>query len=90
MPAPTPRAGNVVPAAPAPVLFGVRLLPGHQIEMTWTVVAGRGYQVRFKNDLNDPEWMPLDNPIVATGSQLVVTVDMSLSAQSYYRLVLLN
>jgi hypothetical protein len=40
------------------VLIGVQQLTGNQFEMTWAVVAGRSYQVRYKNDLNDPEWMP--------------------------------
>jgi hypothetical protein len=39
---------------------------GAQMTVSWNSVAGKVYQVCYKNALSDPTWTPLGSPITAT------------------------
>jgi Tol biopolymer transport system component len=57
------------------------------LTLTWPSVPGAGYQVQFKNSLNDPEWQPLASPATVVGGQ-GNTVDRSPDAsRRFYRIV---
>jgi len=57
------------------------------LTLTWPSVVGVGYQVQYKNDLNDPEWLPLGGTATVVGSQGSI-IDLSPSAtQRFYRIL---
>jgi Tol biopolymer transport system component len=57
------------------------------LTLTWPSVVGVGYQVQYKNDLNDPEWLPLSGTATVVGSQGSI-IDLSPSAtQRFYRIL---
>ena len=72
---------------PAPEISATRIVGGNQMEFTISTVAGRRYQVEFKDDLNAAEWQPLGGPRAAAGASLTVT-DTLATGQRFYRVSL--
>lgn len=68
---------------------GSATLPGGGIvRLNFSVQSGRTYQVQYKTNLTDPQWLPLGTPIPALDESL--TKDDSLTGQTsrFYRLML--
>jgi hypothetical protein len=59
---------------------------GTNIILSWPAVAGRTYQLEYKNDLNASTWAPLGAPVVGTGAPLVLTIDATTPVQRFFRL----
>jgi hypothetical protein len=59
------------------------------VRLSFPVLPGRSYQVEYKNNLNDPEWIALGSPVEAEESTLIVDDDISGQLQRFYRLVVL-
>lgn len=60
---------------------------GNNISLTFDTIAGRTYQVQYKNNLNDAEWLPMNAPLVAAGSTLGITDTIGGEPQRFYRIV---
>jgi hypothetical protein len=87
MPTPTPRGANVIPVQiTPPEITGLVLLPNGDVQFSFGTATGYSYQVLFKNDLNDPQWMPLGDPQSGTGSSLNVTDNIGVNPQQFYRI----
>lgn len=54
---------------PPPLLQNVSA-PGGNFTFSWSAVTGASYQVQFCNDVLDPVWVNLGNPITATNSMV--------------------
>jgi hypothetical protein len=57
-----------------------------------TTVAGLTYQVQYKTDLSQGNWINLGSPRLATGSSLTISDTNALagSTERFYRLELLQ
>src|SRR5262249_36216083 len=56
-------------------------LQGSNVLLSWPSLPGQTYQVQYKDDLNSPVWINLGNPIIGTGSPIVITHSISGSAE---------
>ncbi len=72
--------------APLPVTHDCRVVE-NQFRLSWTTFAGQEFQVEFKDDLNEPAWLPAGEVVVGTGSIVTFTdqLDDELP-QRFYRL----
>jgi len=78
-----PSLGN--PAITPPT--GSASLPGGGIvRLNFSVQTGRTYQVQYKTNLTDPDWLPLGAPIPALDSSLVKDDNMT-GRSRFYRLM---
>jgi hypothetical protein len=85
---PTPRAANVIPGTVLPPqITGLTLLSGGVVQFSFGTTAGHSYQVFYKDDLNDSEWLPLASPQAGNGTTFTVTDNIGASAQRFYNVV---
>ena len=89
LPAPSPRTSNPTTQQPPPQLSGAMFTGGNQIQFTVSTIAGRSYQVEFKDDLGAGMWTPLGGPLLADGSSLEITDAPVVGPQRFYRVTLL-
>ena len=63
---------------------------GTNLFLNWSGVAGQTYQLEYKNNLTDPAWTPLGNPVTGTGGTLTLTNNFGASTQRFFHLRLVN
>ena len=63
---------DYTPFAPQPAAT----LAGEVLTLAWRGIPGDPFQAQYKNNLTDPEWVPLAVPVVANGTRFSV-VDAS-------------
>ena len=63
---------------------------GTNLFMNWPGVAGQTYQLEYKNNLTDPAWTPVGNPVTGTGGTLMLTNNSGASPQRFFHLRLVN
>ena len=68
-----------------PRLTGLTVDAG-QFTFTFSTAPGQNYQLEYKSDLATSPWMPSGAIISGTGSSVVLTIDVSLASQRFYRL----
>jgi hypothetical protein len=62
-------------------------LDATRLSLGWLALAGQVYQLEYKNDLNDPLWLPLDVPVSGAGTFLSLTNQLSSGApRRFFRL----
>ena len=61
---------------------------GNTLTFTWSATAGRAYQVQYKTNLTEPNWLNLGSPITGTGGT-ATAFDLMTNAQRFYRVELL-
>jgi hypothetical protein len=86
----TPRAPNQSGLPPAPQIGSIQLQGAGTASFSINVLAGRTYQVEYKDTLNAPDWTPLGLPRTATTPQLIITDNSMAGAERFYRLMLLQ
>ncbi len=60
---------------------------GHRI--LWSAAPGRQYQVQYKDDLDNPDWINLGEPVVASGTA-ASAIDIGPStSRRFYRILLM-
>jgi hypothetical protein len=59
---------------------------GH-INFTFNSLSGESYQLQYKNDLSDPQWLPLGAPVLGTGGPLTLTDSVTAQPHRFYRLL---
>jgi hypothetical protein len=75
--------------APVPVPLTVQA-NGTNLLLNWPGAAGQTYQLEYKNNLSDPAWTPVGNPVTGTGGALTLTNSSGDSAQRFFHLRLVN
>ena len=58
-----------------------------QITLSFDTVAGRTYEVRYKDNLADAQWALLNPAVVATGPTLTSVDNINAHPQRFYRIV---
>jgi hypothetical protein len=85
---PTPRAPNrITPLAPAPQFASIDFTPEERVVLTLVTVPGQTYQVEVTDDLNTPDWLPLEPARIAEGASLIFRDSSPLKAHRYYRAI---
>jgi hypothetical protein len=65
-------------------------LSGNEFTFSFESLAGKSYQLEFKDGLQDPLWLPLGDPVTGTGAPMAVIQDVSQQASArFFRLRLL-
>jgi hypothetical protein len=59
------------------------------VQLAFSVLPGRSYQIEYKNRLDDAAWTPLLPPALADQHQLTAQDNIHGLAQRFYRLVVL-
>ena len=59
---------------------------GH-LNFTFSSLPGQSYQLQYKNNLNDPQWMPLGSA-AGNGGTLILTDSMTAQQRRFYRLAI--
>jgi hypothetical protein len=72
-------------------LLGVTPTRPAGVELRWSAVPGKVYQVQVKNRLNDSEWLELDAPVTASSDIGRKILSAPAGAkESYYRVLLVD
>jgi hypothetical protein len=79
---------TVVPNAPAPFIQSITASNGNVV-ITWSSVAGRSYQLQYKNDLNATNWNNITPNVLATGPASSVTNNPGNATLQVYRVGLM-
>lgn len=78
---------NPPPPFVAGIVFPGNYSSGQPAVISWPYVSGHTYTIQYKDNLTDPVWQILNEPITVNGSQ-ASTSDASPSAsQRFYRIV---
>jgi len=87
MHSPTPGAPNVFDSS-QPRATSLTL-SANGLVITWSVQAGKTYQMQFKDNLNEPQWRTFGDSQTPTAPTLSLTDNSALNArQRFYRLLL--
>jgi hypothetical protein len=76
-------------SVPLPVPLSVQA-SGTNLFLNWPGVAGQTYQLEYKNNLSDPAWVPVGNPVTGAGGTLALTNNSGGSPQRFFHLRLVN
>ena len=66
--------------------FGQVTIQNGQVVLNWATVAGHAYRVEVKQDIDQPDWIPLSD-MVATGDILGIALPAT-AEHRFYRVVL--
>jgi len=70
-----------------PLAFKAATQSAGMFDLTWVTATGLVYQVQYKTNLLQANWLNLTKPILATNSTLTVS-DSGSAPQRFYRLVI--
>lgn len=87
LPIASPRGSNGGGIVPAPAISGVAIVNGNQVRFSVSTVAGKSYQVEFKDNWNTAAWQPLGGPRIATGGSFEVSDSQLNGQQRFYRII---
>jgi hypothetical protein len=65
-------------------------LAGGQMTFAWQTVTGQSYQLEYKDNLAAPTWTLIPGSIPGTGNAIVVTNNLGVSPQRFFRLLINN
>jgi len=57
------------------------------LNFTFNSLPGQSYQLEYKNNLDDPPWIPIGSPVAGTGGTITLADSMTTQPQRFYRLV---
>jgi hypothetical protein len=63
---------------------------GNNLLLDWPTALGQSYQLEYKNNLTDPTWLPLGNPVPGTGNPVTTTNTLNTNSNCFFRLVITN
>jgi len=70
--------------------LGIEVSTAGVVTLRWPTVAGRSYQVRFKDELTDANWTDLGAAITADGPVTSITDNSAGHAQRFYQIKLVD
>ncbi len=72
---------------PAPPTFQTVTQANNALTLTWSTVPGQIYQLQYKANLAQPNWINWFYPLVATGGNITVSDTVGPNQQRFYRVV---
>jgi hypothetical protein len=66
-------------------VFQTTFQTNNTLVLTWSTMPGLIYQVQYKGDLSDPNWLDLGSPVTADSSTLTTTDPVGPDPQRFYR-----
>ena len=78
----------IAPPLPPPLLQAVGVNAG-AVQLTWGAVSGHRYQVQYKTNLNQTDWLNLGGPTNATTGSLWLSDPVGADPQRFYRIQVL-
>ena len=73
-----------------PPVFQVPSRTNQSIQLTWSAIPGRSYQLQYKSNLNAPTWTTLGGSLTASGNTLSALDPLAANSQRFYRVVLVT
>jgi hypothetical protein len=61
-----------------------------QVTLSLPTIAGKRYQVLFKDSLGEAQWQPLGDPQMATGTTATITDSIGTRAYRFYLIAILD
>jgi hypothetical protein len=89
MTTPTPRGPNTLGGGSTPPTFNQLERVGDELTLGWSTTPGNTYRVESTDDLATGSWQPFGNDILAIGSSLSITVNVTTPAQRFFRIRLM-
>ena len=77
-----------VQPVPTPTLQSANLA-GNSIQLTWSALTGLVYQVQYKTNLTQTNWINLGSSFTATNSNASISNSITTDSQRFYRVQLL-
>jgi hypothetical protein len=77
-------------SVPLPLPLSITQSSATSLRLSWPAAIGQTYQLEYKNNLTDPAWTSLGNPVTGTGASLTATNNFGASTQRFFRLRLVN
>jgi hypothetical protein len=74
----------------APEIVSITFPSATQVELTVSTVAGQTYRVEYTHSLSNPVWNTVGGNQLASGSSLTVQDNPGVSAQRFYRAILVQ
>jgi hypothetical protein len=71
-----------------PTLTGIHL-SGDVVNVSWTALAGQGYRLQYKTNVNDPDWTDVLPEVIATGASATQTDAFDPTGNRLYRVLVL-
>ncbi len=78
-----PAPASVVTVTP-PVFQNISRV-GNALQFSWSAGAGQIYQLQYKTNLNQPDWINLGSPITATNTSVSTSDALGNDLQRFYR-----
>jgi hypothetical protein len=70
-----------------PLQFGSVTADGNgNLNLTFYSLPGQSYQLTFKNNLDDPQWTPIGQPVSGNGNAMTFSNSLSAQPQRFYRI----
>ncbi|HXG49553.1 MAG TPA: hypothetical protein VNO52_18165, partial [Methylomirabilota bacterium] len=73
-----------------PALRSTVVVTDDGLTLSFATIVGRTYQVEYKNDLKDAQWLPLGDPAVATSTSMSVSDTLGTRPHRFYRIVIVE
>jgi len=67
-----------------PLSLSAQATDGHLV-ISWSTQSGQAYQVEYTDDLASGAWSLLSGPLLGTGVPILVTNNLALSTQRFFR-----
>ena len=75
---------QLVPATSGAAVLGLTAAVGGQnLTLSFRTLAGYTYQVEYKNNLTDPDWLPLGGPVAGDGAVHLISDPLGQSQRFY-------
>ncbi len=71
---------------PPPQFSSIQLPGDGLVHFSFNTLLGQTYRIEFKNDLNDPDWLPFVDDFAGTGGMVEIT-DSLVAPQRFFRIV---
>jgi len=84
----TSATNSPPPTAVPPKFTVVKQSAPNTLSLTWTATAGQMYQVQYKTDLTQTNWINLNTALTAAGSTVTATDNTTTNSQRFYRIIL--
>ena len=81
-------SANIAPPAP-PIPLNIQI-SGTDLFLTWPTTEGQTYQLEYTDDLTDPTWTPMGNPLTGTVGIMTSTNNFSGASQLFFRLQVIS